>query len=90
MNINDESMLWCLWDPSDPRPDHDPPISEGYLAAMLGVDRVMLRGMYQDFLARHNARCAMEVRLLQMAERQPELAEAIKSKIEDMYNVLPF
>lgn len=81
----DEARLWCLWDPRDPRPDHDPAVTEGYMAEMLGVDRLTLRGMYNDFLDRHNAQCAMEVRLLQMAERQPELAESVRAKIEEMY-----
>ena len=84
----EETHLWCLWDPSDPRPDAEPACSEGYMAAMLGVDRLTLRTMYQDYLQRHNACCAHEVRLRALADAHPEMAEKVREKIEAVFRPL--
>jgi hypothetical protein len=67
--VFDEVMLWCLYDPRRPEMQGVPQVSEGYMAAMLGVDRLDLRAAYEDFLTRHGAESAIDVRVRQVRER---------------------
>lgn len=62
--IADEAHLWCLWDPN--REDDFHGKSEGYMARLLGVDRITLRQMYGDFLRREGVRTAFEARMRRM------------------------
>lgn len=59
-------MLWDPYAPDDV--PNMPRVSEGFMAEMLGMDRIELRAAYQDFLARHNAQNAREVRVREAAE----------------------
>lgn len=60
VRVRGEANLWALWDPA--RDDGTvPAVSEGYMAELLGVDRLTLRGMYADFLAREQAPTAIDV-----------------------------
>lgn len=86
--IADETYLWCLWDRDNDHPAFEPMVSEGFMAHMLGIDRLELRTRYRDFLERHNAENAHEVKVWQcaqgLAERcgDPEQAKRILAYAE--------
>ena len=58
--------LWALYDPHGP---NTPAVTEGYMAEMLGVDRLTLRTLYTDWLAAQNAENATEVLIREAMER---------------------